>query len=205
MLDVRSPIKSFYPEDFRVDCEGKRAEWEGVVLVPFIDEAALLAAERLIPPKALSLAERARNRLGNVLVFTRQIGGQTRLRPWKLLPPSRLHLPYLLFSVEIIMCIFTWIDWSICLQLVQMSGYVCTCMMTWVAATYSTSMVCQQMGLQQSRTIVHLHCQLIIHHSASAIPAAWSNPHTLLCSLVSTASFRTCYPAPSARCRDIPR
>ena len=28
-----SPIQDFYPLDFRVDCEGKRAEWEGVVLV----------------------------------------------------------------------------------------------------------------------------------------------------------------------------
>ena len=33
MKDKDSPIRDFYPLDFRVDCEGKRAEWEGVVLV----------------------------------------------------------------------------------------------------------------------------------------------------------------------------
>lgn len=33
MKNGDSPIRDFYPLDFRVDCEGKRAEWEGVVLV----------------------------------------------------------------------------------------------------------------------------------------------------------------------------
>jgi 5'-3' exonuclease len=28
---VRSPIKDFYPLDFKIDFEGKRNEWEGVV------------------------------------------------------------------------------------------------------------------------------------------------------------------------------
>lgn len=45
MCDPRSPIKDFYPTDFDVDMEGKRAEWEGVVLVPFIDQTRLLQAE----------------------------------------------------------------------------------------------------------------------------------------------------------------
>ena len=42
MKDSRSPIIDFYPTDFRVDQEGKRNDWEGIVLVPFIDEARLL-------------------------------------------------------------------------------------------------------------------------------------------------------------------
>ena len=42
MKDSRSPIIDFFPTDFRVDQEGKRNDWEGVVLVPFIDEARLL-------------------------------------------------------------------------------------------------------------------------------------------------------------------
>ena len=42
MKDSRSPIIGFYPTDFRVDQEGKRNDWEGIVLVPFIDEARLL-------------------------------------------------------------------------------------------------------------------------------------------------------------------
>lgn len=48
MTDANSPVANFYPTDFRVDMEGKRNEWEGVVLVPFIDEARLLAAHNTI-------------------------------------------------------------------------------------------------------------------------------------------------------------
>ena len=45
MTDSRSPIVDFYPTDFRVDQEGKRNDWEGIVLVPFIDEARLLQVD----------------------------------------------------------------------------------------------------------------------------------------------------------------
>lgn len=38
MLNPDSPILDFYPLVFDVDMEGKRAEWEGVVKVPFVDE-----------------------------------------------------------------------------------------------------------------------------------------------------------------------
>ena len=33
MKDLGSPIIDFYPTDFRVDQEGKRNDWEGIVLV----------------------------------------------------------------------------------------------------------------------------------------------------------------------------
>lgn len=46
MKDKDSPIRDFYPLDFRVDCEGKRAEWEGVVLVRW----ALPALSYTTPP-----------------------------------------------------------------------------------------------------------------------------------------------------------
>jgi 5'-3' exoribonuclease 1 len=45
MLDPNSPIRDFYPEKWEQDMEGKRAEWEAIVLIPFISEARLLQAE----------------------------------------------------------------------------------------------------------------------------------------------------------------
>lgn len=49
MTDPRSPILDFYPDKFDVDMEGKRAEWEGVVKVPFVSETRLLEAVASIP------------------------------------------------------------------------------------------------------------------------------------------------------------
>lgn len=42
MTDENSLIKSYYPEEFETDLNGKKAEWEAVVLIPFIDEVLLL-------------------------------------------------------------------------------------------------------------------------------------------------------------------
>jgi 5'-3' exoribonuclease 1 len=70
MTSPSSPIISFYPETFRIDLEGKRADWEGIVLVPFIDEERLLAAEKTITPEQLTKEERSRNVLGSILIFT---------------------------------------------------------------------------------------------------------------------------------------
>lgn len=54
MTDANSPIADFYPTQFRVDMEGKRNDWEGVVLVPFIEEARLLAAHNTVGPNKLA-------------------------------------------------------------------------------------------------------------------------------------------------------
>lgn len=69
MTDPLSPIKDFYPMDFSVDLEGKRADWEGVVLIPFIDEQRLLSAARSVSTSSLSQVERQRNTLGNIFAF----------------------------------------------------------------------------------------------------------------------------------------
>jgi 5'-3' exoribonuclease 1 len=38
MSDEESPIFHFYPSEFKTDLNGKKQEWEAVVLIPFIDE-----------------------------------------------------------------------------------------------------------------------------------------------------------------------
>ncbi|CAF0772578.1 unnamed protein product [Didymodactylos carnosus] len=41
MYDKQSPIIDFYPTNFSVDLNGKRYEWQGVALLPFVDEKRL--------------------------------------------------------------------------------------------------------------------------------------------------------------------
>ena len=38
MVKEESPIFHYYPSDFKTDLNGKKQEWEAVVLIPFIDE-----------------------------------------------------------------------------------------------------------------------------------------------------------------------
>jgi 5'-3' exoribonuclease 1 len=38
MLEEGSPISHFYPSEFKTDLNGKKQEWEALVLIPFIDE-----------------------------------------------------------------------------------------------------------------------------------------------------------------------
>ncbi|KAH8698574.1 exoribonculease Dhp1 [Talaromyces proteolyticus] len=72
MSDPNSEIIDFYPEDFPVDLNGKKFAWQGVILLPFIDETRLLAAmEKKYP--LLSVDENARNTIGrDVLLIADQ-------------------------------------------------------------------------------------------------------------------------------------
>lgn len=70
MTEEESDIKDFYPEDFEVDLNGKKFAWQGVALLPFIDEKRLLAAMATKYPM-LSTEEHARNAFGkDALLFS---------------------------------------------------------------------------------------------------------------------------------------
>lgn len=44
MSDPDSEIIDFYPEDFKIDLNGKKFAWQGVALLPFVDERRLIRA-----------------------------------------------------------------------------------------------------------------------------------------------------------------
>lgn len=44
MSDADSEIIDFYPEDFKIDLNGKKFAWQGVALLPFVDEKRLIKA-----------------------------------------------------------------------------------------------------------------------------------------------------------------
>ncbi|EDW06116.2 uncharacterized protein Dmoj_GI16439, partial [Drosophila mojavensis] len=63
MLKPNSPLAEFYPTEFESDLNGKKHDWEAVVLIPFIEEKRLLSAMADCEPQ-LSVEERERNRHG---------------------------------------------------------------------------------------------------------------------------------------------
>ena len=54
MHDTTSPLHAFYPLDFEMDGEGKRQDYEAVVLVPFIDKQLMLDAYNLVDQVSLN-------------------------------------------------------------------------------------------------------------------------------------------------------
>ncbi|KAH9927111.1 exoribonuclease 2, partial [Epithele typhae] len=68
MTDTESPIIDFYPTTFQIDMNGKRMAWQGVALLPFIDESRLLSA---MAPRYSNLTpdEHRRNKWGNNVLF----------------------------------------------------------------------------------------------------------------------------------------
>lgn len=71
MVDEDSEIIDFYPEDFKIDMNGKKMLWQGVALLPFIDEERLLSAMQPLYDE-LTEEERARNAHGTDLLFVGQ-------------------------------------------------------------------------------------------------------------------------------------
>lgn len=79
MVDPESPIIDYYPEDFAIDLNGKRFAWQGVALLPFIDESRLRAA--LDPLKDnLTDEERKRNSFGecHIMIHRNSVLGKGR-------------------------------------------------------------------------------------------------------------------------------
>ncbi|KAH8101020.1 exonuclease II [Cristinia sonorae] len=76
MYDVNSPILDFYPTEFESDLNGKKAEWEAIVKIPFIDEARLLKAMNS-REHLLTQEERQRNSFGTSTKFSFNTGEPT--------------------------------------------------------------------------------------------------------------------------------
>lgn len=71
MSNPDSPIIDFYPLDFEIDLNGKKYAWQGVALLPFVDEKRLLAALSQVYPDLTEL-EMKRNSRGKDRLFLRQ-------------------------------------------------------------------------------------------------------------------------------------
>jgi 5'-3' exonuclease len=73
VLSDASPIHDFFPTDFQTDGEGKRADYEAVVLLPFVDKKRLIEAFKLVEKESYREEEVARNIVGDIHVFERQV------------------------------------------------------------------------------------------------------------------------------------
>ncbi|KAH0584878.1 hypothetical protein H2248_008156 [Termitomyces sp. 'cryptogamus'] len=76
MDDPNSPILDFYPEEFELDLNGKKQDWEAIVKIPFMDENRLLNAmasrEHRLTPE-----EKQRNGFGTSTKFSHSTGEPT--------------------------------------------------------------------------------------------------------------------------------
>ncbi|XP_056872669.1 5'-3' exoribonuclease 2 isoform X1 [Takifugu flavidus] len=68
MSSPDSSIIDFYPDDFAIDLNGKKYAWQGVALLPFVDERRLRAALADVYPD-LTPEEVKRNSLGSDFIF----------------------------------------------------------------------------------------------------------------------------------------
>lgn len=92
MTDLHSPIIDFYPTSFELDMNGKQAEWEAIVKIPFIDEKRLLKAVRG-RQKMLTGDEKRRNARGTDFLFIHSRSPNATQYPSPLLVNFPIFLP----------------------------------------------------------------------------------------------------------------
>ncbi|EFP79344.2 5'-3' exoribonuclease 2 [Puccinia graminis f. sp. tritici] len=68
MMNDDSPIKDFYPEEFEIDMNGKKMLWQGVALLPFIEQDRLLNSMKDCEDR-LAPEDKIRNEPGHVVMF----------------------------------------------------------------------------------------------------------------------------------------
>jgi 5'-3' exonuclease len=70
MSSRQSPMLDFYPQEYKIDLNGKKNLWEGVVLLPFIDQEKLIITVKKFGNKnQLLFKEKIRNCFGRDIVF----------------------------------------------------------------------------------------------------------------------------------------
>lgn len=91
-LMTQGPIAHFFPMDFVVDLNGKRNDWEGVVLLPFVPEEDLFNALAGVDTEnLLTDREKSRNQLGPSIVYVRNV--KNIGNEHKVVSPNRDRLP----------------------------------------------------------------------------------------------------------------
>ncbi|KAG1926831.1 5'-3' exoribonuclease [Pimephales promelas] len=74
MSDPESSIIDFYPDDFAIDLNGKKYAWQGVALLPFVDERRLRAALAQVYPELTSEEGEAYTFIANKQYITESLG-----------------------------------------------------------------------------------------------------------------------------------
>ena len=69
MTDEDSPIIDFYPSTFEIDMNGKKMAWQGVAILPFIDQARLLDAMAIDYPNLTEEENKRNSRSGNHVIY----------------------------------------------------------------------------------------------------------------------------------------
>ena len=69
LSDKKSPLKKYYPDDFKIDLSGKKNDYEGVVILPMVKSEDVKNALKKVIGKVESKADLKRNILGKTFVY----------------------------------------------------------------------------------------------------------------------------------------